>query len=295
MFIDDCVDCNIIVGPCDGSIFIRTSKNCSISVISKQLRFRDCENLKIYTYSASDPVIEASKEIYFGPYNAFFPNLTELFKKANFVEGENKFNNIYDFSQAKSNSEINWGFMKKEDFVLEEIPIGDDNTIYEGLYDNYRYEIKDFIPEKEKVEFKEITNFFDNITNKNNNNNNLQNDFVMINNNQEIHAEPVIESQPHNQFQNLDFVNDIIIINDDTNNNSPVFIEKNEILPSSNSRDFFMVSSYDIEDEETKALKERQREHEERIKKIVKKQEEELIKKQEYRNKANDFLNSFYM
>ncbi len=84
MFVDDCSDCKFILGPCDGSIFIRTSKNCSISLISKQLRFRDCENLKIYTYSPSDPVVENSSLIHFAPFNIKFPGLKDLFIKANF-------------------------------------------------------------------------------------------------------------------------------------------------------------------------------------------------------------------
>jgi hypothetical protein len=84
MFIDDCNNCEFLIGPCDGSIFIRTSKNCTVSVISKQMRFRDCENCKIYAYCSSDPVIEASESILFGPFNYAFPKAKELFLKAKF-------------------------------------------------------------------------------------------------------------------------------------------------------------------------------------------------------------------
>lgn len=84
MFIDECINCEFVIAPCDGSIFIRTSKNCTISVISKQLRFRDCENCKIYSYCSSDPVIEASKNMLFGPFNYAFPKAKELFLKAKF-------------------------------------------------------------------------------------------------------------------------------------------------------------------------------------------------------------------
>jgi len=91
MFIDDCTNCKLIIGPCDGSIFVRTSKSCEISVISKQLRFRDCENLKIFTYSTSDPVVENSCLISFAPFNASFPRLKELFIKANFNESIGKY------------------------------------------------------------------------------------------------------------------------------------------------------------------------------------------------------------
>ncbi len=63
---------------------MRTSKNCTISIVSKQLRFRDCENIKVLTYCPSGPVIETSKFIGFGPFNSFFPRLDELFKLAKF-------------------------------------------------------------------------------------------------------------------------------------------------------------------------------------------------------------------
>jgi hypothetical protein len=75
----------IITGPCDGSIFIRGSKDCTVSTICGQLRFRDSNNIKIYAYCTSDPVVERSTLISFGPFNATFPRLKELFAKANFL------------------------------------------------------------------------------------------------------------------------------------------------------------------------------------------------------------------
>jgi len=94
MFIDDCTNCTIITGPCDGSIFIRTSKYCSIYSASKQLRFRDCHEVKIFTYCPSDPVVENSSLIHFAPFNLIFPNLKELFLKANFKKGNFYFQNV---------------------------------------------------------------------------------------------------------------------------------------------------------------------------------------------------------
>ena len=86
MFIDDCTNCKIIVGPCDGALFIRTSQNCEISAVCKQLRFRDCRNIRIFTYCPSDPVVENSSLVHFAPYNASFPRLKELFVKGKFSE-----------------------------------------------------------------------------------------------------------------------------------------------------------------------------------------------------------------
>ncbi len=89
MFIDDCINCTIIIGPCDGSIFIRTSKGCSVSLVTKQLRFRDCTDMKIYTYCPSDPVVENSSLVNFAPFNVEFPNLKQLFVSAGFNQSKN--------------------------------------------------------------------------------------------------------------------------------------------------------------------------------------------------------------
>ena len=81
MYIDDCVDCKIFCGPIDVSIFIRGSKNCQISLIARQVGFRNCENIKVFTYCPTDPAVESSFNIYFAPFNAFFLHVKELFVK----------------------------------------------------------------------------------------------------------------------------------------------------------------------------------------------------------------------
>jgi hypothetical protein len=145
MFIDDCTNCKIILGPCDGSIMIRTTKNCSISVIAKQIRFRDCENLKIFSYCPCDPIIESSNKIMFGPYNAVFPRLKELFTQAGFEANTNQYQNIYDFSGGKnSQTGQSWDFITIDDFVFEEIKNPDTNEKCEFLYDTFQQELENF-------------------------------------------------------------------------------------------------------------------------------------------------------
>jgi len=102
MFVDDCENCTIICGPIDGSIFIRKSKNCKISLIARQVRFRESENIDIYTYCPSDPVVESCFNIFFAPFNAFFPHLTELFQKGGFnPEDKNHIDTPYDFTPSE--------------------------------------------------------------------------------------------------------------------------------------------------------------------------------------------------
>ena len=102
MYIDDCEDCTIVCGPIDGSIFIRGSKNCKISLVARQLRFRTCENLEIFTYCPTDPAVESSFNIFFAPFNAFFPHLTSLFEKGGFKQEEkNHIDTPYDFTPSE--------------------------------------------------------------------------------------------------------------------------------------------------------------------------------------------------
>jgi protein XRP2 len=36
--IDDCTNCTIVIGPTEGSVFIRDCSGCTFAVISRQLR-----------------------------------------------------------------------------------------------------------------------------------------------------------------------------------------------------------------------------------------------------------------
>ena len=124
MFVDDCENCKIIVGPIEGSIMVRTSKNCEISVIARQIRFRDCENIKCFAYCPSDPAVESSFNIFFAPNNSFFPHLKELFVKANFIKEKNHINNPYDFTPdlVLGNGAPHFLNLPDAEFIIEQIP-----------------------------------------------------------------------------------------------------------------------------------------------------------------------------
>ena len=84
------------------SIFIRGSKYCQISIIRRKVHFKNCENLKVFTYCPSDPAVESSFNIYFAPFNAFFPHLKELFVKGEFKkDGKNHIDTPYNFTLSE--------------------------------------------------------------------------------------------------------------------------------------------------------------------------------------------------
>lgn len=136
MFIDNCEDTTFIIGPCNGSIFIRTSMNCEVSIISKQLRFRDCENMTIYSYCQSEPVIENCFGFKFGPFNYNFPQLDILFEKSDIEKSASKYNKIYDFCYKEGEEHYHsinkklfvYKYLNLKEYNLENL--GNNKSIY---------------------------------------------------------------------------------------------------------------------------------------------------------------------
>ncbi len=193
MYIDDCEDCKIFCGPIDGSVFIRGSKNCEFSIIARQVRFRNCENLKVFTYCPSDPAVESSFNIYFAPFNAFFPHLKELFVKGEFKKEEkNHIDTPYDFTPGE---ELGGGAahhlqLSENEFFIKVINDGDEPV--EEMFDGYSQE-EPWIQNKAS----ELPNFEQKGNNDNNNNDNGFN-FMDDNNNDNKN-----DNQKTNFFVNL--------------------------------------------------------------------------------------------
>ena len=198
MYIDNCEDCKIVCGPIDGSIFIRGSKNCEISLIARQVRFRDCENIKIFTYCPSDPAVESSFNIYFAPFNAYFPHLKELFLKTGFDPNEqNHINTPYDFTVDKVMGDGAPHFLSlpKEEFYLKIVRDGNDGL--QEMYDGYSQK-EEWIKEREN-EVPDLT----------------EGNKVMLN--------EVITSGNENKNDGFDFVSDVHLGKETENNNGDMF------------------------------------------------------------------------
>eukprot|EP00899_Mesostigma_viride_P012128 jgi/Mesvir1/20916/Mv07988-RA.1 len=124
--VDLCRKCTIVIGPVDGSVFLRDCEDCTIYVACRQLRLRDCHRCKIVLYCYTEPVIELSDEIQFGCWNVAYPHLSEHFKKANLNPSVNTWSKIYDFNTG---DEPHWTTLPQKPFEFLEVQLTDGNGL----------------------------------------------------------------------------------------------------------------------------------------------------------------------
>jgi hypothetical protein len=60
---DEVDNCNIVLGPCSSSAFIRTTTNSRLVIFCQQLRMRDCVNVDIMLYSHTEVSIPFSAKL----------------------------------------------------------------------------------------------------------------------------------------------------------------------------------------------------------------------------------------
>ena len=328
MFIDECENCTIVSGPVDGSIFIRKCKNCKVSTIARQVRFRESENIEIFTYCPSDPVVETCFNIFFAPFNAFFPHLEELFLKAGFKpEDKNHIDTPYDFtpSDVLGGGLPHYSQLPESNFVIKIVRDGE--SPLEEMFKGYS-EKEPFLINKAD----ELPKLGESITNNSNTNHNVD-DFGFGDNNSNVNInskapeESIKTSEVNQQGNNIMNMDDFISmsnINDNNvsnipnntnnnidldmfnfssnnqsqmqyNNNSNININNN--INNNNSFKTYEISKQNMtkemeEDIRLQQIKEKTKEiREERIRQLI---EKEAKLKSEIISKAMNYMNEFY-
>ncbi|KRX71613.1 Protein XRP2 [Trichinella sp. T6] len=96
--IDDCIKCNILIGPCAG----RNCKSCQFWIICQQLRTRDCHDLQLNVFCQTKPTIEASKNIQFSCIQIHYDGLDKQMTAARLNPLNNYWDVVHDFSADES-------------------------------------------------------------------------------------------------------------------------------------------------------------------------------------------------
>eukprot|EP01063_Lacrimia_lanifica_P003718 TRINITY_DN12009_c0_g2_i2.p1 TRINITY_DN12009_c0_g2~~TRINITY_DN12009_c0_g2_i2.p1 ORF type:complete len:483 (+),score=126.15 TRINITY_DN12009_c0_g2_i2:59-1507(+) len=97
--VDDCTNCEFVLGPCSGSLFIRDCTDLCITAACQQLRMRDLNNAEFFIHTETDPCVEASSNIVLRPLNVRLPGLKEAFAEVKLRAHENRFRHAADFSR----------------------------------------------------------------------------------------------------------------------------------------------------------------------------------------------------
>jgi len=99
--IDKCTNTKFYIGPVKGSIFVRDCTDCEISVACSQFRSRNLYDSDIFLYAQSNPIIESSQGLRFGPYNLAYPLQDKHAIEAGLSRGQNKWDKVYDFTEVE--------------------------------------------------------------------------------------------------------------------------------------------------------------------------------------------------
>ena len=111
VYVDECHDSRIRIGPVAGFCYVRNCSGCIISVACQQFRAKECKDLIVFLYSASDPHVELCKGMAFAPYNFAYPLQDKHFKAARLNPQANLWSQIYDHSHSDP-EERNWELLE---------------------------------------------------------------------------------------------------------------------------------------------------------------------------------------
>jgi hypothetical protein len=116
--VDECQGCRFYIGPVEGSIFFRDCIDCTVSVCCQQLRTKNCHRVVFNAMVTSDPTIEYSDELQFGPYNFAYPKLDEHLAQAKLQVEDDHWSQIFDFNREEGSQ--HWSLQNPANFKAEE-------------------------------------------------------------------------------------------------------------------------------------------------------------------------------
>ena len=128
--IDYVEGCNIFVAACCEAVWVRECEGCTFTIACKQLRVRDAKNCTFHLYSKTEPVIETSSDLKFGPFNGAYPEHEAHMKAASLDLDANFWWGVFDFSDERNIVEgvptgKNWSLLPEAEYAAPWCPLGE--------------------------------------------------------------------------------------------------------------------------------------------------------------------------
>jgi protein-S-isoprenylcysteine O-methyltransferase Ste14 len=107
--IDDCVGCEVIVGPCADAVFARDCRDCTFHAVCQQWRTRDCTDCRLSLWCPNEPVIEGCSGMEIGPWYIAYPRLCTQFSSAELDPiRSNRCLDVYNFTPPSPGGDAHW-------------------------------------------------------------------------------------------------------------------------------------------------------------------------------------------
>jgi hypothetical protein len=301
--VDRVTNSRLHFGPTDGSIFLRDCENCVVTASCAQFRLKNCKRLYIFLYCGSDPAIEYSSELIFGPYNFSYPLQNTHFAQAKLDVKNDKWSQVFDFNK---NDEEHWRLMRPEEFKVmewekdelgspenpvprheiyggdlrDDIKVGSQQHGEQGLM-SFTFDTSQH--EAQRVVEKEEPKRDDNVFEKNESYTGITSQNVGLSN-------PFGNNDPFGVSSDPFGTSDPFTSNDPFNNNEPFEGQGESFAPQPS--DPFVQAEVNTEELERQRL--RDQENRDRNKKMMNKDEKERMKKDEKRQQAREDLKKWH-
>jgi len=112
-----CEDCKIFLGPVSGPVFLRNCNRVVLKSTVQQFRSRDCNDCTILLQIPGNPVIETSKGMLFGPFDAISecPGYANRLESSTLNISSNCWKNVYDFTPGRGRSKGNFRLLTEKE------------------------------------------------------------------------------------------------------------------------------------------------------------------------------------
>ena len=103
----DCRDCRMVIGPCDTSVFVRSSKGCKFAIACQQFRSADMKNTDLLLFTQTEPVIERVSKLRLGCLRLAYDDLEAQFARTGINLWNNRWSEVFDFTKNGGGG-LNW-------------------------------------------------------------------------------------------------------------------------------------------------------------------------------------------
>jgi len=119
--------CKIYVGPISSSMLVYGIQHSLVMIATRQCRIHSATETDFYLQVNSNPIIEHSSSVRFGPYSFSYPEIDRQFETSGLDLDTNSWAHVKDFNWHRTQHSPNWTVIPEKDRVTNATPIMEDD------------------------------------------------------------------------------------------------------------------------------------------------------------------------